>query len=158
MHKTHYVFGSLVSWGWVALITGILELLASGSLVGGHRFGRYFGIAVGAVAAVESVLEIPEQLLLSLAVFAISLWIIHGLAIYAGPVEKGGPVDSADARPSIGPPPMRSASVSTPGTAVLARYRGARGDAVGGTRFGRHGSGFGGARGRCWRRGSATDS
>jgi hypothetical protein len=107
MHKTHYVFGSLESWGWVALITGTLELVASGSLVAGHRFGRYLGIAVGAVAAIEALLAIPEQPLLSLAVFAISLWIIHGLAIYAGPVEKGGPVDSAEARPSIGPPPMR---------------------------------------------------
>ncbi len=107
MHKTHYVFGSLESWGWVALITGILELVASGSLVAGHRFGTYLGIAVGAVAAMEALLELPEQPLLSLAVFAISLWIIHGLAIYAGPVEKSGPVDSAEARPAIGPPPIR---------------------------------------------------
>ena len=107
MHKTHYVFGSLQSWRWVALTTGILELVASGSLVAGHRFGKYLGMAVGAVAAIEALLEIPEQPILSLAVFAISLWIIHGLAIYAGPVEQGGPVDSSEARPSIGPPPMR---------------------------------------------------
>ena len=44
-HHTHYVFGSLKTWGWVTLILGILEVLASLSLFQGGDFGRYFGIA-----------------------------------------------------------------------------------------------------------------
>jgi hypothetical protein len=41
VHNTHYVFGSLKSWGWITLILGIVELLASLSLFGGAAFGRY---------------------------------------------------------------------------------------------------------------------
>jgi hypothetical protein len=97
VHDTHYVFGSLKSWGWITLIIGIAELIASLSLFGGQAFGRYFGIAVGALAALGALLELPAYPFWSLAVFALSLWIIHGLAIYHAPE------DMADAGTSAGP-------------------------------------------------------
>ncbi len=87
VHDTHYVFASLKSWGWVTLIIGILELLASLSLFRGGAFGRYFGIAVGALAALAALFALPAYPFWSLAVFALSLWIIHGLAIYQDPED-----------------------------------------------------------------------
>lgn len=81
VHNTHYVFGSLKSWGWVTLILGILELLAALSLFRAGTFGRYFAIVVGALVAIDALLEIPAYPFWSLAVFALSLWIIHGLTI-----------------------------------------------------------------------------
>ncbi len=87
VHDTHYVFGSLKSWGWITLVIGILELLASVSLFGGGAFGRYFGIGVGALAALGALLEIPAYPFWSLAVFALSLWIIYGLATYREPED-----------------------------------------------------------------------
>ena len=97
VHDTHYVFGSLKTWGWVTLILGIVELLAAFSLFSGNPFGRYFGIAVAALAAIGALFELPAYPLWSLAVFALSLWIIHGLAIY------GGPEDMPNADTSAGP-------------------------------------------------------
>ncbi len=97
VHDTRYVFGSLKSWGWITLIIGIAEVLAALSLLGGKAFGRYFGIAVGALAALGALLAIPAYPFWSLAVFALSLWIIHGLVIY------GEPEDGASAAPSVGP-------------------------------------------------------
>jgi hypothetical protein len=76
---THYMFGSLKSWGWITLIIGIAEILASVSLFQGHTFGRYFGIVAGTLAAIGALLEIPAYPLWSLAVFGLSLWIISGL-------------------------------------------------------------------------------
>lgn len=81
-HNTHYIFASLKGWGWITLILGILELIASFSLFSGGGFGRGFAIAVGALAAIGALLEIPSYPLWSIAVFALSLWIIHGLIIY----------------------------------------------------------------------------
>lgn len=81
VHHAHYTFGSLKTWGWVTLIVGVLEIAASLSLLRGGTFGRYFGIGVGSVAAIAALLEIPAYPFWSLAVFALSLWIVRGLTI-----------------------------------------------------------------------------
>jgi hypothetical protein len=78
----HYVFASLKGWGWIGLIIGILELLASISLFGGGTYGRWFGVFVGSLAAIDALLSIPAYPFWSIAVFALSLWIIHGLLVY----------------------------------------------------------------------------
>lgn len=81
----HYVFGSLNSWGWITLILGILELIASVSLFGGGEFGRWIGIVVGSLVALDALFDIPARPFWSLAVFALSLWIVYGLVIYRDP-------------------------------------------------------------------------
>jgi hypothetical protein len=103
VHNTHYTFGSLNTWGWVTLILGILELLASLSLLRGGAFGRYFAIAVGSLAAIGALLEIPAYPLWSLAVFGLSLWIIHGLTI-EGPDDGWGEA-AASAGPTVAQSP-----------------------------------------------------
>jgi hypothetical protein len=85
VHDTSFVFGNLKSWGWVTLILGILEILAALSLFGGGAFGRYFAILVGALVAIDALLEIPAYPLWSIAIFALSLWIIYGLIVYNDP-------------------------------------------------------------------------
>jgi hypothetical protein len=104
-HNQHYVFGNLKTWGWITLILGVLEILASISLFGGGEFGRWFGIAVGAFVAVDALLEIPAYPFWSLAVFALSLWVIYGLVVFntedyaaEGPEPAGPPMESAARR------------------------------------------------------------
>jgi hypothetical protein len=106
--NTHYVFGSLKTWGWVTLILGILEGIASLSLFAGGAFGRWFGIFAAALVAIGALLDLPAYPFWSLAVFALSLWIIHGLAIFGDPDDTGGaPMHSAsEVRPTDPPPPM----------------------------------------------------
>ncbi len=108
VHDTHYVFASLKSWGWITLILGILELAAALSLFAGGNFGRYFAIVVGSLAAIGALLEIPAYPLWSLAVFALSLWIVHGLTIARAPNDAwtdqpSGPTTMAPQGPR---PPM----------------------------------------------------
>jgi hypothetical protein len=81
----HYVFGSLKTWGWVTLILGILELLASVSLFAAGAYGRWFGVFAASLVAIEALLAIPAYPFWSLAVFALSLWVIHGLLVYGRP-------------------------------------------------------------------------
>jgi len=97
VHNTHYVFASLRGWGWIALILGILEVLASVSLFGGGEYGRWFAIVVGALAALGALLSIPAYPLWSIAIFALSLWIIYGLVIYGEPepTQVSGPSHGA---------------------------------------------------------------
>src|ERR1700743_3205081 len=80
--NTHYVFGDLRTWGWVTLILGVRQLLASFSLFGGGAYGRWFGIIAGSLMAIAALLDIPAYPFWSLAIFALSVWIIYGLVVY----------------------------------------------------------------------------
>jgi hypothetical protein len=110
VHNAHYVFGSLKTWGWVGLILGIVEFLAALSLLRGNTFGRVFGIVVGGLAAIEALFSLPAYPFWSLAVFALSLWIIHGLAIYGSELEIDPNVDvwtgPSSSTPVVPHPPM----------------------------------------------------
>jgi hypothetical protein len=77
--NAHYLFGGLKSWGWAALILGVLEILAAMSLFRGGEYGRWFGIVIGSLAAIDALLQLPSYPLWSVAIFALSLWIVHGL-------------------------------------------------------------------------------
>jgi hypothetical protein len=96
VHNTHYVFSNLKGWGWITLIIGALEILASLSLIQGNAFGRWFAIFAASLAAIAALLSIPAYPLWSIAIFGLSLWIIHGLIIYGEPepAQVAGPSQS----------------------------------------------------------------
>jgi hypothetical protein len=102
----HYVFGHLKTWGWITLILGVIELLAAASLFGGGSFGRIFAIIVGSLAAIAALLDIPAQPFWSISVFALSLWIIHGLVMYQGGAGdySGPPAEAMSMAPTAGGP------------------------------------------------------
>jgi hypothetical protein len=85
--NAHYVFGHLRTWGWVTLIIGIIEILASLSLLHGGAFGRWFGIFAGSLAAIAALLAIPSYPLLAISIFALSLWIIYGIVEYGADIR-----------------------------------------------------------------------
>ncbi|HET7052248.1 MAG TPA: hypothetical protein VFI54_28515 [Solirubrobacteraceae bacterium] len=82
VNETKFIFSDLKTWGWILLIIGILELFASASLLAGKAFGRWVGIVVGSLAAISALLSISAYPLWSLAIFALSLWIVYGLSVY----------------------------------------------------------------------------
>ena len=79
---THYVFGSLHTWGWITLILGIIQLTAGFSLFGGGAYGRVVGIVAGTFGALGALLAIGTVPFWSLGVFALCLWVVHGLVVY----------------------------------------------------------------------------
>ena len=85
LNETKYIVSDLKTWGWIVLIIGILELFAAFSLLSGKTFGRWVGLIVGSLNAISALLSIPAYPLWSLAIFALSLWIIYGLAVHWEP-------------------------------------------------------------------------
>jgi hypothetical protein len=83
VNETKYVFSNLHTWGWVTLLLGVLGIVAGLSVVRGGLFGRIVGIGVGCLMAIGALLSIGGAFpFWSLGVFAISLIVVHGLAVY----------------------------------------------------------------------------
>lgn len=106
VHDTHYVFASLKGWGWITLILGILEIGAAASLFGGGAFGRWFGIIAAGLTAIVALLDIPAYPFWSIAVFALSLWIIQGLAVYGGDLDTPDRPNATTSAGTVPRPPM----------------------------------------------------
>jgi hypothetical protein len=80
--STSYVFASLHTWGWITVILGIVQITAGISLFGGGAYGRIIGIVAASLGALESLLSVGGNYpFWSLGVFALCLWILHGLVI-----------------------------------------------------------------------------
>jgi hypothetical protein len=84
VQDTRYILSELNTWGWIVLIIGALQLVAAFSIWAGGTYGRWFGIAVAGVNAIIALLTIPAYPFWSLAVFAVDVLVIYGLAVYGG--------------------------------------------------------------------------
>jgi hypothetical protein len=79
-----FILSDLNTWGWIVLIIGALQFAAAFSIWAGGSFGRWFGIAVASVNAIAALLSIPAYPFWSLAIFAVDVLVIYGLATYGG--------------------------------------------------------------------------
>jgi hypothetical protein len=84
VEDTRYILSGLNTWGWVVLIIGALQVAAAFSIWAGGAFGRWFGIAVASLNAIAALLSIPAYPFWSLAIFALDVLVIYGLAAYGG--------------------------------------------------------------------------
>src|SRR5947207_10645627 len=83
---THYVLGSLHTWGWLTLILGIVQFTAGLSLFGGGTYGRVIGIAAASLGAIGALLAVAGAFpFWSLGIFALCVIVIHGLVVYGEP-------------------------------------------------------------------------
>jgi|SRR5580704_6553138 hypothetical protein len=81
--NTQYAFSSLHTWGWITIIVGIIQLTAGASLFGGGGYGRFIGIFAATIGALESLLSIGgTHPWWSLAIFALCVYVLHGLIIF----------------------------------------------------------------------------
>ncbi len=79
-----FILSDLNTWGWIILIIGVLQLFAGFSIWAGGEYGRWIGIITASVSAIGALLTIPGYPFWSLAIFAIDILIIYGLAAYGG--------------------------------------------------------------------------
>lgn len=75
-----FIISGLHTWGWIAIIVGVLEMVAGFSLFAEGEFGRWFGLFIAALNAVAALLSIPAYPFWSLAIFALSIIILYKLA------------------------------------------------------------------------------
>ena len=91
-----YIVSSLKTWGWITLAIGFIEVLAAGSLWQGGLFGRVTGIFAAALAAIAALLAIPAYPFWSLAIFALSIVIIHQISAHGTQGRGSGAPSSTE--------------------------------------------------------------
>jgi hypothetical protein len=79
-----YILSGLQTWGWIVLIIGVVQGFAAYSIWAGGQFGRWLGIGMAAVSAIAALMSIPAYPFWSLAIFAVDILAIYGLAAYGG--------------------------------------------------------------------------
>ena len=79
----YVVFNDLNTWGWILLVVGAVQLVAAFGIWGRRAWGRWIGIISASGNAILQLLFISSFPLAALALFAIDVMVIYGLASYA---------------------------------------------------------------------------
>ena len=79
-----FIISDLKTWGWVTLIIGVVQAIAAYSIWAGNQFGRWIGILTAGISSIAALMSIQGYPFWSLAVFAVDVLIIYGLAAYGG--------------------------------------------------------------------------
>lgn len=77
-----FIISSLSTWGWITLIIGVVKVIAAFSIWRGGAFGAVIGIVAASLGAIAALLSIPAYPFWSLAIFAVDVLVIYGLAAY----------------------------------------------------------------------------
>jgi hypothetical protein len=80
--NAHYVVGDLRTWGWIALIFGVLQVLAGVGILTGNQFARWFGVAVVALNSFAQFFFIPAYPFWSLTIIAVDMVALYALCVY----------------------------------------------------------------------------
>jgi hypothetical protein len=90
VHNTHYVAGSLNTWGWIVLCIGVLEWAVGLGVFLKNQFSRWTGVVVLSANAIAQLLMMPAYPFWSLSIFTLDILAIYGLIAY------GKRISSAD--------------------------------------------------------------
>jgi hypothetical protein len=90
VNNTHYIAGSLNTWGWVVLCIGVVEWGVGVGVFVKSQFSRWVGVTVLGVNSIVQLVMIPAYPFWSLSIFTLDILAIYGLVAY------GNRISSAD--------------------------------------------------------------
>ena len=92
VNDTRFILDDLNTMGWVLIILGVIQLSGSFSLLAGNTYGRVIGIIGGTLGALGALFSIgANNPWWSLAVFALCVYIVHGIIVFGEEDERAGP-------------------------------------------------------------------
>jgi hypothetical protein len=82
-NDTRFIFTNLNTMGWVLIVLGVIQLTGGFSLLSGNTYGRVLGIVGASLGAIGALFSIGgNNPWWSLCVFALCVYIIHGLIVF----------------------------------------------------------------------------
>ena len=80
--NARYVIGDLRTWGWVALILGVLQALVSIGVLAGNQLARWTGVVLIGLNAIAQMFFVPAYPFWSLMIVAVDVVALWGLCAY----------------------------------------------------------------------------
>jgi hypothetical protein len=88
--EQRYILTNLNTMGWVLIILGAIQIAGGLSLYVGNPFGRVIGIVAASLGAIGALLSIGDgNPWWSLAVFALCVYVVHGISMYGDDPRAG---------------------------------------------------------------------
>ncbi len=75
-------------WGWAHMILGLLAILAAGSLMAGHMYGRIVAVLVAFLSAVANMAFVPVYPFWSIMIIVIDLLVIWAVTVHGGELRE----------------------------------------------------------------------
>ena len=83
VNSQRYIFTNLNTMGWVMIVLGVVQFTGAFALMAGSTYGRVVAIVGAGLGALTAVLSIGgSNPWWSLAVFALCLYVLHGLFLF----------------------------------------------------------------------------
>jgi hypothetical protein len=83
VNDTRLVWDNLNTLGWVLIILGVIQLTGGFSLMAGNTYGRVIGIIGASLGALHALVSVGAgNPWWSLAVFALCVFVLHGIIVY----------------------------------------------------------------------------
>jgi hypothetical protein len=86
--NTHYIAGSLNTWGWVVLLIGVVQWLVGVGVFVKNQFSRWVGVLVLGLNSIAQLLLIPAYPFWSLSIFALDILAIFALVAYGARIAS----------------------------------------------------------------------
>ena len=80
--NTHYIAGSLNTWGWVVLCIGLVQWAVGLGVFVKNQFSRWAGVGILGINAIVQLMMMPAYPFWSLTIFAIDIVAMYGLVAH----------------------------------------------------------------------------
>jgi hypothetical protein len=88
VNNTHYIAGSLNTWGWVVLCVGVAEWGVGVGVFVKNQFARWVGVIVLGVNSIVQLMIMPAYPFWSLSIFTLDILAIFGLIAYGARISN----------------------------------------------------------------------
>jgi hypothetical protein len=90
VNDKRFILDDLNTLGWVLIVLGVIQLTGGFSLAAGNTYGRVIGIVGASLGAIGALFSIGgSDPWWSLAVFALCVYVLHGLFVF-GEDDRAG--------------------------------------------------------------------
>jgi hypothetical protein len=78
----------LTAWGWILVVTGIVQVVVAGGVLGGRTWGRALGVFIASLALLVNLIAVPVYPLWGITFMVLNFLVIFALVVHGDEVAS----------------------------------------------------------------------